>query len=398
MTDMPDGTLYGTITGSVSAFIGDTESDTNDLPDRVPVPAGSTISFEPSISYVIVESSPKRDIIFATPETVMLDDDGGFSVKLVACDSPNLNPSGWYYTVRLNVPGRAALTARVQVLGGQSITLGEAIGAAQPGAAIVKVEGPAGPPGRTPTVAMTGDQLVIDGVVVGPHLTGPPGPASKLKVGTVTTGAPGSQAAATLTGTAPNQVLDLTIPQGPKGDTVPAGPVDPQGSPGQPTAFELRGTGSPYGVVTPPAVGTYYTDTAGTMGAWRWIATGTTSTSWVVQHGDTGWRDISSLLINEWVASTTYGAPCLRRIGSIIYTRGGIKNGTSPQALKPIPAGFGTTGFLIVPTFTTDAGFRNLNISRSAVIDAVPGSGENLLGGSWPAGDPWPSTLPGTPA
>ena len=31
MTDMPDGTLYGTITGSVSAFIGDTESDTNDL-------------------------------------------------------------------------------------------------------------------------------------------------------------------------------------------------------------------------------------------------------------------------------------------------------------------------------------------------------------------------------
>ena len=398
MTDMPDGTLYGTITGSVSAFIGDTENDTNDLPDRVPVPAGSTISFEPSISYVIVESSPKRDIIFATPETVMLDDDGGFSVKLVACDSPNLNPTGWYYTVRLNVPGRAALTARVQVLGGQSITLGEAIGAAQPGAAIAKVEGPAGPPGHTPTVAMTGDQLVIDGVVVGPHLTGPPGPASKLKVGTVTTGAPGSQAAATLTGAAPNQVLDLTIPQGPKGDTVPAGPVDPQGSAGQPTAFELRGTGSPYGTVTPPAVGTYYTDAAGTMGAWRWIATGTTSASWVVQHGDTGWRDISSLLINEWVASTTYGAPCLRRIGSIIYTRGGIKDGTSPQALKPIPAGFGTTGFLIVPTFTTGAGFQNLNISRSYVIDAVPRSGENLLGGSWPAGDPWPSTLPGSPA
>ena len=29
--------------------------------------------------------------------------------------------------MRLNVPGRAALTARVQVLGGQSITLGEAV-------------------------------------------------------------------------------------------------------------------------------------------------------------------------------------------------------------------------------------------------------------------------------
>ena len=439
MTDMPDGTLYGTITGSVSAFIGDTESDTNDLPDRVPVPTGSTISFEPSISYVIVESSPKRDIIFATPETVMLDDDGGFSVKLVACDSPNLNPSGWYYTVRLNVPGRAALTARVQVHGGQSITLGEAIGAAQPGTAIVKIEGPAGPAGHTPTVAMTGDQLVIDGVIVGPHLTGPAGPPSKLTVGTVATGAPGSQADASITGTSPSQVLNLTLPKGDPGapgkdgvsppapvftasaSTLSAGAAAtaavsgtypnlaltfgiPRGADGAggsgtgQTAYEMRGTGSPYGVITPPAAGTYYTDTAGTMGAWRWIATGTTSTSWVVQHGDTGWRDISSLLINEWVASTTYGAPCLRRIGSIIYTRGGIKNGTSPQALKPIPAGFGTTGFLIVPTFTTGAGFQNLNISSNAAIDAVPRSGENLLGGSWPAGDPWPSTPPGTPA
>ena len=396
MTDMPDGTLYGRLTGRVSAFIGDTPADTNNLPDRVPT--GGRVTITPSITHVI--HKPTGDVIFATPDPIDLDDDGHFDAMFVAVDSPDLNPTGWYYTVRIDVPGRAALTAQVQILAGQTLTLGEAIGAAQPGVATAIVKGDKGDrgdDGHSPVVTMNGDQVVVDGVV-GPHLTGPAGPASKLKVGTVTTGAPGSQAAATLTGAAPNQVLDLTIPQGPKGDTVPAGPVDPQGSAGQPTAFELRGTGSPYGTVTPPAVGTYYTDTAGTMGAWRWIATGTTSASWVVQHGDTGWRDISSLLINEWVASTTYGAPCLRRIGSIIYTRGGIKNGTSPQALKPIPAGFGTTGFLIVPTFTTDAGFRNLNISSSAVIDAVPGSGENLLGGSWPAGGPWPSTLPGTPA
>lgn len=278
--------------------------------------------------------------------------------------------------------------------------------------------------------------------------TSSPGPANVLTIGSVTSGA---QAAASITGTSPSQVLNLTLPKGDPGAPGKDGPAGAPGSPGKDgvsppapvftasastlsagsaataavsgtypnlaltfgiprgadgaggsgtgqTAYEMRGTGSPYGVVTPPAAGTYYTDTAGTNGAWRWIATGTTSTSWVVQHGDTGWRDISSLLISEWVASTTYGAPCLRRIGSIIYTRGGIKNGTSPQALKPIPAGFGTTGFLIVPTFTTGAGFKNLNISRSYAIDADPGNGENLLGGSWPAGDPWPSTLPGTPA
>ena len=54
--------------------------------------------------------------------------------------------------------------------------------------------------------------------VVGP--TGPTGPAGEtpvLTIGTVTTGDPGTEASATITGTAPNFVLNLTIPQGPTG-------------------------------------------------------------------------------------------------------------------------------------------------------------------------------------
>lgn len=47
---------------------------------------------------------------------------------------------------------------------------------------------------------------------------GTPGPPNVLTIGTVTTGAPGSAAAATITGTSPAQVLNLTIPQGQKGD------------------------------------------------------------------------------------------------------------------------------------------------------------------------------------
>ena len=52
---------------------------------------------------------------------------------------------------------------------------------------------------------------------------GPTGPAGAdgetpiLSIGTVTTGAPGTDAEATITGTAPNFVLNLTIPQGPTG-------------------------------------------------------------------------------------------------------------------------------------------------------------------------------------
>ena len=59
------------------------------------------------------------------------------------------------------------------------------------------IVGPTGPTGPTGT----------DGEVVTPTLT----------IGTVTTGDPGTEAAASITGTAPDFVLNLTIPQGPTG-------------------------------------------------------------------------------------------------------------------------------------------------------------------------------------
>ena len=49
--------------------------------------------------------------------------------------------------------------------------------------------------------------------------TGADGETPTLTIGEVTTGAPGSEASASITGTAPNFVLNLTIPQGPTGPT-----------------------------------------------------------------------------------------------------------------------------------------------------------------------------------
>lgn len=46
---------------------------------------------------------------------------------------------------------------------------------------------------------------------------GEPGPENVLTIGTVTTGEPGTQASATITGESPNQVLNLTIPRGQQG-------------------------------------------------------------------------------------------------------------------------------------------------------------------------------------
>lgn len=79
--------------------------------------------------------------------------------------------------------------------------------------------GPIGPTGPTGATGATGPQGLqgIQGIT-GP--TGPTGATPTLIIGTVTTGAPGSNATATITGTAPNFVLNLTIPQGPTG---PAG-------------------------------------------------------------------------------------------------------------------------------------------------------------------------------
>ncbi len=106
--------------------------------------------------------------------------------------------------------------------------------------------GPAGPttiavgttttglPGADATVTNVGtaENLILDFVVpagiTGPEgATGPTGPAGldaatpTLTIGTVTTGAPGTDATASITGTAPDFVLNLTIPAGPTGPTGP---------------------------------------------------------------------------------------------------------------------------------------------------------------------------------
>lgn len=59
---------------------------------------------------------------------------------------------------------------------------------------------------------------------------GATGPANTLKIGTVTSG---SEAGATITGTAPNQTLNLVLPKGDKGDTGATGATGPQGPQGE---------------------------------------------------------------------------------------------------------------------------------------------------------------------
>lgn len=72
-------------------------------------------------------------------------------------------------------------------------------------------------------IEQVGETVVIQEVapasLVDVVTPGPQGPSATLAVGTVTTGAAGSQAAVTNSGTPTAAVLDFTIPKGDKGDT-----------------------------------------------------------------------------------------------------------------------------------------------------------------------------------
>lgn len=73
--------------------------------------------------------------------------------------------------------------------------------------------GPTGPQGEQGIQGLTGETGATG--PTGP--TGPQGETPTLSIGTVTTGDPGTEATATITGTAPNFILNLTIPAGPTG-------------------------------------------------------------------------------------------------------------------------------------------------------------------------------------
>lgn len=114
------------------------------------------------------------------------------------------------------------------------------------------------PSGSAATAGLTGtapNQVLNLGIPTGP--VGAPGAPAAMTLGTVTTGAPGTNASASITGTAPNYILNLTIPQGAVGPTGATGTKGATGNTG------LTGpTGAP-GPATTITIGTVTTGPAG---------------------------------------------------------------------------------------------------------------------------------------
>jgi len=164
------------------------------------------------------------------------------------------------WTLRTNIKGPTGATGSTGPA--NSLAIGTVTTGAPGTAASATITGT--PPAQTLSLTIPRGDVGATGSqgVQGPQgatgSQGPAGPANSLAIGTVTTGAPGSAAAATITGTAPSQTLSLTIPrgdvgaQGPPGPTGTTGPQGPQGPTGNTGAQGPQGPTGTTGAQGPP--------------------------------------------------------------------------------------------------------------------------------------------------
>lgn len=286
--------------------------------------------------------------------------------------------------------------------------------------------GPEGAPGRdgadghTPALSWQGTVLAVDGVP-GPDLRGPagedgedgaPGPAPSIKIGTVSSGTTPS---ATITGTSPDLTLGLVLPKGDRGDR---GETGPPGVVSSASSYILVGPGRPdvpsttAGTITgaEPVGAEFRSQDGAGVGAYRWMKR--PGGKWEVTDGDTGWRDVTDLLLPPWTTSTV-PLVRVRRIGATSFLH-------IQYLVKPVPSG----AVLVVPSgFRGKRGGVNAGIASAAIVGPYNNTpigsgatsyqnvnGENTVytngageGGTssltWAAADTWPSApLPGTPA
>ena len=168
----------------------------------------------------------------------------------------------------------------------------------------------------------------------------------------------------------------------------------------------LYGTGFPNGVVS-ALVGSIYIDTAVTNGASSWIKkSGTGNTGWSVLEGNTGWRNVTHLLLNGWTGF--FGASVLiLRDGNNTYIKlDGIKTAaTTANTFINMPAGFRTSGansrFALHSLGAQPSSmYRGYFTSGGdGLVTAVTSSFGDLFGElSYATTEAWPTTLPGTAA
>lgn len=265
----------------------------------------------------------------------------------------------------------------------------------------------------------------IKGAKGDPGNDGKSPPPPTLKIGDVSTLPPGAEAQAEITGDGADFSLSLGIPAGspgesvvgppgpagPKGDSI-IGPTGPKGEPGNPSALVLVGVGRPdnpttlspenRAAVADALVGATFTSTDGAgTGAWAWVKT---PGGWQVTYGDTGWQNVVSMLGNGW-ASTSNEPVYLRRIGPSCTLTFNLVPSSTLSTLLTMPQGFRSVGSTYFGGPSTILQ-RDGSVNGAIYFDGptiIKGRSQATLGHhrgsmSWLSSDPWPATLPGSPA
>ena len=266
MADIPTNLSYGTVVGRFLLAYADT-NDVGLVPDAVP--AQGTVYFTPSPNYIKdVNASPAPVTILPSSIECSLDSEGyiiGYTgdrgVRILATDDPDGNPVDWTWSVNFRLTD--ATGTPVRTIPDFSFEL--------PGGTTVDLTSAAPVPDANGTY----------------YLIGPAGPANSLSIGTVTTGAPGSSATATITGTSPSQTLSLSIPRGDKGDKGDKGDTGAQGPIGETGATGLNWQG------TWSALTNYINDDAVYYNNSSWFASGDPTVGEVPSVSATHWMPLA---------------------------------------------------------------------------------------------------------
>jgi hypothetical protein len=268
---LPSNVGYGTVVARFLLAYAD-GSDSDAYPDGVP--AKGSVFFNPSPAF-LKDAAASPNPVTIVPSRVeatlnsngyLLGPDGSQGIRLVATNDSDLNPVNWTWEAEFAITDEIGTPIKLDAFSfslpqGTTVDL-TALSPVPDSNGTFYLVGPTGP---------QGDQ-------------GIQGEAATLDVGTVTTGAAGSSASVTNSGTVNDAVFDFTIPRGDKGDKGDTGDQGPIGETGA-TGLNWQGVWS--------NTTDYVNDDAVFYNNSSWFASGDPTVGEVPELGATHWMPLA---------------------------------------------------------------------------------------------------------
>ena len=347
-----------------------------------------------------------EEVILPSAERVPLEVDGTFEVDLEATDDTSWIPTGWVWQIDERLPGGRTWNFELTA----DTDIGDLIPVEVPDSFLPWVftaDATTTAPGTDADVVVTHVGNAVGFTFEIPRgdkgETGDEGPPNVLSIGTVTTEAPGDPATAEITGTSPAQVLNLGIPEGDKGDKGDQGDPGPTtdlsvgtvttGAPGSSAAATITGTPPtleldltiPRGDVgaTGPAnalaIGTVTTGAPGSSAAATITGTPPSQTlDLTIPRGDVGATGMPSSLYDakgDIIAATANDTPARVAVGAngtLLVADSTASTGVAWRAPSPITASaIGVTLDRANPVYTFTSGSVTATLPTAATHTGV---------------------------